>query len=219
MFILPSRGRPELLQRFILAYKITEAEAPVTVVLDDDDTSNYKELKFPSNWMVSIHEHGTTMVAKVNQAFECLDDETDFVGFMSDDVVPFTPNWDSILIESAGDWGISYGRDGIQNEKLPTHGVMGRKLANALGWVFLPELRHLYGDNYWREIGLGIGELHYHNNVEIQHFHFSNGKAAYDETYRRRVVDGDYDHRVFDYWMAHGREADLERVKQAMDSN
>ncbi len=46
-----------------------------------------------------------------------------------------------------------------------------------------PEFKHLYIDNYWMELGKAMNNLHYLDNVIIEHMHYINKKAPKDDLY------------------------------------
>jgi len=64
----------------------------------------------------------------------------------------------------------------------------------------LPGLARLHGDDVWHTIAEKRGVLRYMGNVKMLHYHFSNGLAERDETYRKpEALD---DHRLYQEWQA-----------------
>lgn len=190
MIILPSRGRPHLLQRF---FDVGKPTLPGIVVLDDDDAHTYADVRFPKGWCGSIGPR-RNIVEKCNGVME-LFPGLDWYGITNDDVVPETPGWDHTLMEFAGRGNFAYGDDGI-NHRWSTS-IMGGDLVRCLGWVLCPALRHFYTDDAWeqlREIGLGV----YVSTVKVTHKHFSRG-APMDQTYKDRG-DPEQDRVRFEAW-------------------
>ena len=50
MIVLPTRGRPLSLKRFVAHYLRTEAVLPVQVVMDADDADKYESIGLPNHW-------------------------------------------------------------------------------------------------------------------------------------------------------------------------
>lgn len=199
MWILPSRARPANVKRFFAAWRDTEASTPGVLWLDEDDKSHYYLRDLPHNWQAIRGPRAPCLADTQNALFRRFHDALWF-GLIADDVVPLTRHWDSKLVATAGSWGISYASDGINNEKQFTHGVIGGELAREMGYLILPGLHRLYGDNVWTEIGRRRGVLRYRPDVLVEHWHFSNGKAQYDETYAKGDSNGDEE--VFKRWLA-----------------
>ena len=207
MFILPTRSRPGNLARFAEAYRETGAGAPVCILLDSDDPNlrDYYALNVPATW-VFICASRAAVPDRINEAFRIFPSAA-WYGLLGDDVVPRTPRWDQILAEAAGSWGVSYGDDGIQGEKLCTHPVIGGELARALGWLCLPGLDFLYVDTTLFEIGRRLGTLRYLADVSLEHMHPSVGKAPWDAVYDHNQ-SGCQDRLRFEAWQI-GKAAGL----------
>jgi len=46
-----------------------------------------------------------------------------------------------------------------------------------------PAMKHLYLDNFWRDMGQELGSLRYLDDVIIEHMHFLIGKSEQDAGY------------------------------------
>lgn len=219
MWILPSRSRPENLERFIGAYLDTGAGAKVYVRLDECDPHIEQNVKLsglmPRHWTLVVGKR-VRMPGALNEAFERFPNELSY-GIMGDDIVPRTELWDVRLNLAAGKWNIVYGDDLQNGESHATHPLMGGDLARAIGWLALPNLVHLYNDTVWMAIGTRLGVLKYCPAVVMEHMHFSNGKAPFDSIYKREVEGVDYaslDNEVFDNWEQSELDALCERLKE-----
>lgn len=138
------------------------------------------------------------------------------VGFMGDDHRPRTARWDFRLMEAAGQ-GIAYGNDLIQGRRLPTAVVMHADIVRALGFMAPDALGHLYVDNYWLELGRALGQLHYLDDVVIEHMHPSIGKSPNDEQYRR-VNSTEQFERDGDAWRTYRQQGLLQRDVETIDA-
>ncbi len=203
MFILPSRGRPHNLRRFLDAALDTDQQARTLVYLDEDDPAlgEYRKINYPHWWVVHVGQPvGLGGVYK--WVFETFPD-LDYYGFLGDDLIPQTKHWDEKLIDAAGVGGISYGDDGHWGELLATHPCIGGELVRHMGWLCYPGLKKLFIDTVWHTIGAKLGRLHYLPDVKLEHMHYLFGKAEHDETYGDQAKDFAYDQ---DYYRKFTRE-------------
>lgn len=107
------------------------------------------------------------------------------VAFMGDDHLPRTPRWDDELVGALGGRpGVAYGNDLFQGENLPTMAVLSSDLVRGLGFFCPPALEHLYLDDFWKMLGLAVGNLAYRGDVIIEHLHPDAGKAPGDLVYQ-----------------------------------
>lgn len=191
MWILPSRGRPKNLLRFFQHWELTESTTPGVVVLDRNDPAldGYREVVLPSAWSLIVIEP-IGLGATFNYVFNHWP-HNPWYGMLADDVIPRTQGWDKILVEAAGNDGISYADDGINADRQVTHCVLGGDLVRSLGWICLPGLQRIYIDNVITEIGQDRGVLRYCGDVSLEHMHFSNNKAEMDKTYEKPEASSD----------------------------
>lgn len=203
MWILPSRGRAQNAARFFSAFAATGGSTPGVLCVDSDDQQleAYRELALPKGWALEVAPRlgvGPT----INRAFNEHPAEP-WYGTMSDDAMPVTGGWDKELADAAGEEYISYCADGINDERQASHFAIGGALARRLGWIILPGLVRIYGDNVISDIGRAHGLLRYLPHVRLEHWHFSNGKALIDETYLKPEAGNDS--TVYQRWVAAGR--------------
>ncbi len=178
MWICPSRGRPGNIARLIAAYNETGATTPVWLRLDDDDPNPEY---IHENWTVEIGQR-LPLSDTYAEAFRRYPDSP-FYGFIADDVVPKTRCWDTELISLAGPYGMAVPAGGHGGTP---HFVLGGELVRYIGHMALPGLDRLYIDTVWHDIANKLGVLRYAPEVILEHRHFSNGKALFDSTYRKK---------------------------------
>jgi hypothetical protein len=188
---LPSRGRPESMQRFIDAYKATDATCRVFVWIDSDDPSRpeYEKIDYPEHWIV---ETGPRFEKRCNgvieEMFRRFPDASAY-GFLADDLLPKTERWDARLVNAARRDRIAYGDDCLQREKLATHPVIGGDMARTIGWLVMPGVEQYFVDTALHSIAKATGRLVYVPDVVVEHLHPCAGKAPLDETYRVTDVE------------------------------
>ena len=76
MWVLPTRGRPKSLERFIEAWKATSASTRVMVRLDSDDPElvNYIQLALEANFTCNVGPR-RGVSKSMNEVFEIYPDE------------------------------------------------------------------------------------------------------------------------------------------------
>jgi len=207
--IIPSMGRPAAAEEAALS-ALENAELPLTCVMiavdgphEPDQKAAYAAIARPRigvlfddrhrgmvgtlNHHAHLHVGGdaSMMVHHRCRAATLPCPTVTHVGFMGDDHRVRTPGWDRILTDAAGWTGIAYGDDLLRGEELPTSVVMAADIVRTLGWMAPPVLGHMYIDDYWRDLGQRVDDLHYCPDVVIEHMHPSAGKAEVDESYER----------------------------------
>lgn len=200
MWILPTRGRPKNLARFIDVCKKTKTSTSFLIVLDHDDPSQaeYLAQELPEKWEFFTNNETLPVGRIFNKIFKIFPNEP-FYGAFSDDFVPGTDYWDVKLIEAAGKDCIAWGDDGIRGSKVISGCAIGGNFVREMGYIFLPTLKHFYCDDWLTEVGKRRGTLRHLPEVKIPHYHFTNGLAEFDETYKRR--DGSGDKEAYDKWL------------------
>ena len=132
-----------------------------------------------------------------------------------------TPGWDDVFIKILNDsgGGIAYGNDTIQKENMPTTSVISGDIVRALGWLQMPTLTHLYGDEVWKHIGNELKILHYVPEVIIEHNHWFKNKELIDDIYLKTNSTEMYniDRIAFTEWKVKQSKTDIETIKGVLD--
>jgi len=215
LVIVPSRGRPGRLAEMMDAcLSLSQAATDIAVGYDEDDPcapayAGLADLDAPSSnhWACGRRN---SMGGWTNHLAAGLGGGYRALAPLGDDHVPRTPGWDRLLLESIdvmGGTGIAYGDDLLQRAALPTSIVMSRDIADALGWICEPSMRHYNLDNVWQDLGLGAGCLAYREDVVIEHNHPGASKAPYDATYAEDAPHWPQDLTAYQEWR-HFRMAD-----------
>ena len=199
---VPTRGRPHNLERLAKALADTcTTEYEILARIDDDDTEVYPEIE-NVRYVVGPR---IFFSGSLNELAKIASDENfTHMAILGDDVLPETKGWDELLINSIPNLGVAFGSDGLEHlhgPDLPTHVVVQVEMYRRLGWIALPELRHLFCDNVWRELGK-ITNLVYSPNVKLSHLHRWNKKAPNDKTYEEAndKVKREQDRLAFEFW-------------------
>lgn len=184
--ILPTRGRPRILQRY---FDEGCPREPGIVVVDTDQRDMYADVQIPNNWTALFVQPMQGFVAKVNLAFKVATNEP-WYSFEGDDCVGRPNGWDTKLGERAAKGYITYGDD-LFNHKV-THPYICGDFCRDIGWVAHPAFKHLYVDVIWEVIGKTLGILEYMPDMITEAHHFANGKLPMDKTARERMQHRDH---------------------------
>lgn len=221
---VPTKGRPEqayeLERRF---YQTIHLNTRIKFILSDNDSELDKYLAMP--WIdhpIVVSPDNPGFVAPLNLGY--LQDRREVysyaLGFMGDDHWPITPGWDQDYVGhllTMGS-GFVYGNDGLQGEAIPTQIAMTSDIPLVLGFMTLPQLWHLYADNFWLDLGKAIARIKYLPNTYIEHRHPAIGKAKYDKGYEFSG-SSELDHRdriAYSKYLQEDLESDAQKIKNMM---
>jgi len=192
LVIVPTRGRPESMVRQAGQLDAMRTRCDVLYAVDDDDPQamEYARLSGPlgSDALFGLHlaiGPRLRLVGTLNFHAVRAVGGYDVIGFMGDDHLPRTDQWDQRILDRflPEEPQVVYGNDLLQGEHLATAVFMSARVVKALGYFSPPGLTHLYADNAWMEIGRATN-LAYLPDVVIEHMHPAAGKAAMDDGYR-----------------------------------
>jgi hypothetical protein len=223
LVLCPSRGRPEAAREAYAAFEATRHRAGTRMVFPIDSDDPRLGDYFAETYPVVRQEAPGNMVKALNAAamWAIAELKPKYLGFIGDDHRFRTQGWDDhfvkILEERRG--GFVYGNDLFWPKgEIPTQIFMSASIVEKLGWMGLPDCRHLYIDNAWRTLGEATQSLYYMPDVIIEHMHPAGGKAEWDEGHRRVNTPEMYGHdeAVFNSWLEGSLEEDLDRVRSAL---
>ena len=190
MWLLPSRGRPHLVERLFAA----GFQTPGLLIIDDDDYKNYRGVVQPQGWE-KVSFPRKFLSAKLNAGFAYRPSEP-WYGILNDDHLPKTEGWDLKLVEALKEQKLVWPCDNYA-DRISTP-VFDGDLVRALGWITPPELKHFYIDDAHELIAevLGCRRL---GEVTVSHEHVNKGRMKPDQTYKERP-DPYADRIAFHQW-------------------
>jgi hypothetical protein len=219
--IVPSRGRPQNIERLIKAWSETNASADLLVAIDKDDPEvpRYMEVLAPTcNDLHVAIEPRRRLCGTLNHEAMRVADKYDVVGFLGDDHLP-QGDWSTAVDDALTEMGtgIVYGNDLIQGPNLPTAVFMTSDIVRALGYMAPPALVHLFLDNYWKSIGEAIGRLRYLPDVIIEHLHPLRDASLHDASYQESWSYENADALAYRSFVSHGEFAqDVQKLQQLL---
>ena len=221
LIIIPSRGRPGNVARFMrAAVKTCRADTAVVWAFDDDDPLAGKSvdtvMSFAADFPVTAQMGPRKgLGAWTNEIAVASVGGYRALGSFGDDHVPQTPGWDKVLLEAIGDMGgtgIAYPNDQMRDDVCEAW-VESSGIVAALGWMCEPSLRHWWVDQVIHDLGTGAGCLKYLPDVLVPHKHFAAGKAQVDATYRDSGRSIAADQAAYETWRATRMDTDVDTVR------
>jgi hypothetical protein len=211
LLIVPTRGRPDSSIEFYEEFKKNSTITDLVFGLDDDD------VEYPRIDGVLYEVNPRAMMnGTLNLIANKYADQYEYIAFLGDDHRTRTYGWDAELVNSIKDikHGIAYGNDLLQGRNLPTAVLLKSSIVKTLGLMAPPAMKHLYLDNFWKDMGVELHSLFYRDDVIIEHLHPVAGKADNDSGYVEVNSSAIYDHdrnAYANYW-ATERASDLEKL-------
>jgi hypothetical protein len=137
-----------------------------------------------------------------------------WVGLVSDDLVPASGSWDVKLIGQLQGWNFVSSNDGWQAPGR-MHGATcwSGDLLRAVGWLFPPELRHIFHDDVWETLGRETGTWSTRMDIMVKHLHEALG-GVIGPTMDRNSALWKHDEAVYKTWLENDKDAVAARIKQ-----
>jgi glycosyltransferase involved in cell wall biosynthesis len=219
MWILPSYNRPDQCREVIEQMKKMGCSTRGVLLVNGGDSKPYENIELPEGWTGLYLLRNLGVCGAMNKLYELYPDEP-WYGLICDDEFPLTENWDTQLVEAAGDWKIAHGNDGWQSQER-IHGivVLGGKLVRELGWMALPGLWHWFVDNTWELIAGYCGTRVLVKDAFMEHRHWRAGKAAKDEVHELGESRALEDRAIFVRWATGDARIVLNKLKDKMNGS
>jgi GDP-L-fucose synthase len=195
--VLPTRGRPKLMDRMWSSVKKTAVvgdQIEVAFYIDDDDQPSIDKIKqlqeddvrvkYMIGPRVSISE------AWNNCYFKCATGS--IIMLCGDDFIMRTKGWDAMVRAEFAKYidriVLVYGRDGYANESLATHPIIHKRWIETVGYFVPPYFHSDYVDTWLDDMAQRIGRRVYLPDMYNEHMHFIVGKAEKDTTTLERLI-------------------------------
>lgn len=172
MIIMPSRGKPNNVAKFINCYLDTKAKATMLIRIDNDDPAigAYKNIMRPPNIKLLIGKP-KRCVAICNELITAFPDSPNYT-MMGDDCEPSPDHWDEALAEAAGFNKLSFGNGSYTGNGtcVPCHPCIGGDIVRHLGYMYHPSFIHDMADIVWTTWGKMFPDRYVHvQGVTIKH--------------------------------------------------
>jgi len=194
--LLPTRGRPKLLQRLFdsLAETTSRIERVEIVLYIDDDDESTRAVSHPSLQLRKLIKPPGEKMGRMNQM--CYEASRGrFVMLMNDDVIFRTKAWDARVLDAfkrfPDDAALVYGNDLHRQKSMATLPIVSRVLCNVLGGICPRDYLNVYIDVHLFDVfkklaKLGCHRTAYLEDVIFEHMHHEAGKSTVDATYMKK---------------------------------
>ncbi len=218
--ILPTRRRPEQFHRMYESAMSLAAQPDaieVSVYCDDDDeasAAHFAQAGYPN---VAVTTGPRELLSTLwNKAYEAASGP--IYMHAGDDIVFRTEGWDELVRNAFAQFpdriAFVYGRDGIQNQGLGTHGFIHQNWIRAVGYFLPPYFASDYNDTWLNDVSEAIGRRVYLEELYTEHMHPMAGKGEWDATHQERMARG-REHNVNALYpaLAHLRDEDAAKLR------
>ena len=196
MWILPTYNRPDRCKE-TLASIAAAGPSQGVVFIDGGDVSSYDGIALPEGWKLINGTKNRGVCGVLNFFLENHHDEP-WYGFISDDSIVRSIDFQKYLVDAAGSTGFANSGDGFRSWRR-MHGavVFGGDLLRALGWWAPPGLFHSFVDDTWERISRALDNWKFLPGVMVEHMHPWNGKGEADESHRHAYERFEEDKKAY----------------------
>lgn len=192
------------MRQLIASMKATGDMPPVAVMVDGP----MYDIDWPAHWHVHNSLEHLEMQLGLNTLFKFHPDEP-WYGIMADHARPKTPGWSKKLEAIAGSNRLALAHCGkdvihpVSGKRRMNSPCIGGDLVRKIGWIWLPSVVHLYGDDALEDIAYGLDIVQYTHDVTILDLLKRDGEVPLDENHKR-LWNGkhyaEHDRQVYTAW-------------------
>jgi hypothetical protein len=224
LVICPSRSRPKLCNEMVDSFLKTQKMSTLKLLLDMDDPCLDEYISLIGSKVPYTIAQRKPVTNIINENWKFSSHCFRWFSVTNDDFIYHTDSWDLKMIGTLklhGGLGIVYGNDLLQMANMPTTSIISREIPEALGWLQMPLLTHLFGDTVWQLIGSKAQCLHYRADIIIEHRHYFARKADQDDIYKRTNSKEMYDLDTIAYmkWLNENAKEDIIKIQNLVDNN
>lgn len=212
VWLLPTRKRLKTLQRFLDNAIAMGCRTPGWILVSAEELNSepgYQTLTLPEGWgLVPTQSEG--MGDKFREVYPYIK-ELDWVGWLVDDVIPMTPNWDTTLIGGLNGQNVISCNDGFRAPARMCAPVFSGPLLRAVGWIYPEGFWHTYVDDVWETLGKVTCSWFVCMDVTLKHDDaFQSGKI--DFTHQQSYGKNTADASAFQAWRRNDLDDTIMRI-------
>ena len=227
VWLLPTRNRLDNVRRFLSAAREMGCSSSGWILVNEDELeankAAYEALKpyAPGpKWQI-IGVKADSYGAALRAVWPKVKD-MQWVGLVSDDLVPCSSGWDVSLINSLQGWNMVSSGDGWQCQsadinKSRMHGAtaFSGDLLREIGWLFPPKLKHIFHDDIMEAVGRETNCWQIRVDILVKHLHEAL-EGVRGPTMDPNSLLWQHDEAIYKEWVAAEKEATVARVKGLM---
>src|SRR5260370_10812859 len=198
--LMPSRGRPKLVERFLGSVAAESAHpelVEVVLCVDDDDTGSHG---------IAFDELALKLVIVPRQTMGaynaiCLEHASGQITIaVNDDIVVRTEGWDEKVRELDARYPdgvyLGYANDLFKGHKMSTFPILSQQTCQLLGEPYPLIYKGAFIDTHLMDVfrrleKRGYDRIAYAEDIVFEHVHYRNNPEALDATYSDRSRFGD----------------------------
>jgi hypothetical protein len=159
---------------------------------DDDDPKRgeIERICGNLNFVKNINIHNNNKFIGINKIWNILYEHAagDIIGYIGDDMVFKTPDWDSMILEEfegdnipGDDFKLVHCYDGFHDgDKICVNAFTTRKYYEMMGYFTRPEFLINWSDQWMYQCYKAFDRVTYRRDIHIQHNHWVRGDRARD---------------------------------------
>lgn len=218
--LVPTRGRPMNMHRVwtsALSTANNKEDLEIIFYIDDDDSESIEKFdSMKNNQVKAVFGNRICLSQCWNKALEA--SSGDILWHGGDDNIFRTKGWDDIVRNEFNKYEdkmvFVFGRDGINDGCLGTHGFLHRNWVDVAGYFCPPYFVSDYNDTWFNDVFNDVGRRIFNDNFYIEHCHWLNHKATIDKTHAERLErhkKEDVDNLYLN--LRHKRDEDILKIK------
>ncbi len=187
-WLLPTRGRPATLARFLAASVATGMSTSGLILYSQ--ASDIDGVEIPPNWAAWLTK-AEGMGDKFREIWPVIRD-MDWVGWVVDDVIPETQGWDTTLIGGLNGANVISCNDGARAPFRMCAPVFSGDWLRALGYLYPETFWHSYWDDALERLGRATDSWWVCMEVVLRHtdaFQTGQPDATHALSYGRTAQD------------------------------
>ena len=188
-WLLPTRGRPASLARFLAAATATGMSTPGMILHSAPE--DIEGVALPPNW-TALCTAAQGMGDKFREVWPLIR-HLDWIGWVVDDLIPETEGWDKTLIGGLNGENVISCNDGARAPFRMCAPVFSGDWLRALGYLYPPELFwHSYWDDALERLGRATDSWWVCMEVVLRHhdaFQTGQPDATHNASYGRMDKD------------------------------
>ena len=217
LWLLPTRRRVEIVKRFLANAVANGLSSPGRILVQDSELAElraeYDSIELPPGW--SIVGCPEDSICETTRGALPLYRDLDWVGTVTDDVVPETPGWEAKLLEWQDGRTIVSCDDGSQAPKRMAGAIIWPiAIFRAVGYWVPSGFKHCFVDDLWETLGRETGCWRVRMDVMVRHLHPFGAGGVQDETHFHsyRADKWANDSALYADWQANHKARALSRL-------
>lgn len=217
LWLLHTRGRIEELNPLFDQYRAVHTSTQGLLIVSKSEyekrSAEYKHVKLPAGWhtLLSPHEYTGDTYRWLTPML--LAAGLEWIGLLTDRNVPMTYRWDTTLVGLINGRNIVSCDDSLQAPRRQCGAVLfSTNLIRAVGYWYIPGIRHTYIDDVWEHIGMKCGCWEICMDVLVRK-DSAFVTQQFDETHERSYGAQEQDGVHYRRWLEEDAPGAVARVK------